>query len=136
MASIADSISASIADSIAADHDNILSIVSDRYGLDLNNLKTCFKFSDDMVTITEPRNPKKLTSRKIAINRCEGRIWANHKIIYIDNKWQYGEQCKRQKYGKGQYCQVHTNSLTHGNIHNDPPHNHYEKYKYKYNYKS
>lgn len=82
---------------------------------------------------------------------CIGRIWGhgsmkivNNKDIYSigtyikynkkNKKWIYGTQCSRKNVNNSQFCGIHLrqiekyNSLTHGTILEDPPHNHYDKF--------
>ena len=53
------------------------------------------------------------------------------------NLWTYGTQCKRQS-NNSQYCSIHLrqlntdySSLTHGRVDQEPPHQHYDKYRRK-----
>lgn len=94
------------------------------------------------------------SSNKYCNKFCIARIWGhgsmkihNNKNIYSigtiikynkDNKkWIYGTQCSRKNVNNSQFCGIHLrqiekyNSLTHGTILEDPPHNHYDKFAIK-----
>ena len=75
---------------------------------------------------------KKGTKHSVAEgdSRCCGRIWGGkHTVKKTENGWVYGIQCSRKKHSCERYCLIHLRSLTHGDFFQDPPHNHYEKYK-------
>ena len=73
--------------------------------------------------------------------RCKARTWGGEASVYYDKKkgkWNYGEQCKKKAIFKKKYCAIHLKQtlrpegLSHGSINEDPPHDHYLKYKRKY----
>jgi hypothetical protein len=61
-------------------------------------------------------------------NRCMARIWNNGSVTKQDSKIIYGDRCKRCKLEDGDFCGIHSKSLTHGNYNLEPPHNHFQKY--------
>ena len=99
-------------------------------------------------------------NRKITIpnhnNRCVARCWGSgsYKVTkdpdtniwsigsYISynvstNKWTYGTRCKRNT-NNSSYCSLHIkqldkldSNLTHGRYDQEPPHQHYDKYRRK-----
>ena len=99
---------------------------------------------------------KNKKQHKIPNNRCMARCWGSgsYKVShdpttniwsigdYISyqpdsNLWTYGTQCKRQS-NNSQYCSIHLrqlntdySSLTHGRVDQEPPHQHYDKYRRK-----
>ena len=91
---------------------------------------------------------------KFSCKFCIARIWGdgsmkihNNKNIYSigtyikynknNKKWTYGTQCSRKNINNSQFCGTHLrqiekyDSLTHGTILEDPPHNHYDKFAIK-----
>ena len=87
------------------------------------------KFKINEITILESKVKQTRKSSEIPINRCEGRIWANGKTIKENDKWIFGEQCKRKHKPDEKYCGIHLRNLGHGNFFEDVPHDHFEKYK-------
>lgn len=75
----------------------------------------------------------------VKCNRCIARCWGGEKSVkynIITKKWTYGTQCSRYKF-REKYCLTHYKQsisnygCTHGIFSEDPPHPHYNKYKYK-----
>lgn len=92
------------------------------------------------------KSPKKvIISRKhknaIESNRCNARCWGGCESVKYDEstkKWNFGHRCPRKKSNGKDYCLVHYNQiikngdLSHGQIDEEPPHNHYRKYQNRY----
>ena len=64
--------------------------------------------------------------------RCISRIWGGKESVRKENgKWVYGYRCSRYKISPSNFCKLHSKKNPHGIYNLDPPHNHYEKYKFE-----
>ena len=116
------------------DYNNLFQSIVYKYGnlndeLTLENLQS--KYSINKIHSTKTIIVRKKGSKhKIAIedNRCMARIWNNGSIKHVNGITIHGDRCKRCKIEGGDFCGIHSKSLTHGKYNLDPPHNHFEKY--------
>ena len=129
---------------IKDDYDKFLESIYKKYGniggFTIDELKEKYKL-EKLILINKSK--KKIIKHKKANQsiRCKARTWGGKESVKFckkTNKWYYGEQCTRTCYNNHEYCKTHykqtlTNyGLTHGRIDQEPPHNHYLKYKKVY----
>lgn len=90
--------------------------------------KRCAKLKQKCVkklfrrTIRNSNIPIHIIKPADIINRCNSRIWANGKIVVLeDNKIQYGEQCYRPRCSaESTYCFQHLIKNKHGDFDKKP----------------
>ena len=101
------------------------------------------KYPFSKIKILKPKK-KIIIKHKVANkeHRCVARVWGGENSVYFNrdiSTWNYGHQCTRTfSNNETKLCQIHQHQLdtnmclTHGTILEDPPHNHYLKYKHSY----
>ena len=66
-------------------------------------------------------------------NRCNARVWGGNvpRVVFneLTDRWEYGNQCSRNKRPGEKYCGIHLKKLPHGDIMFEPPHRHFEAHK-------
>lgn len=66
-------------------------------------------------------------------NKCNARVWGGNvpRVVFneLTDKWEYGNQCSRNKRDGEDYCGIHLRRLPHGDIKFEPPHRHFESHK-------
>jgi len=64
--------------------------------------------------------------------RCISRIWGGKESVRKENgKWVYGYRCSKYKLYPNDFCKIHSKNNPHGIYNLEPPHNHYDKYKFE-----
>ena len=64
--------------------------------------------------------------------RCMARIWGGKESVRKNNdKWIVGYRCSKYKIYPHEFCKMHCNNNPHGVYNLEPPHNHYDKYKFE-----
>ena len=136
MDSFSNSLNKSLLITLKNDYNKLFQSIVLKYGelnkdLTLENLED--KFNLNKIYSYKTINKKeriKGKKHKTAIdnNRCMARVWNNGSVKIENGNIIYGERCKRCKLEDGDFCGIHSKSLTHGKYNLDPPHKHFQKF--------